>query len=332
MDDVAQAAGVSKSTVSYVLSGKKSISDEVVAAVHTAIDSLGYTPRISTPKLSKKLKVLSFCIPLHRERDFSQDSYFLPLLDGAYSAAVQAGYELCINPVAIESPVTLDQFFNDLPLFDGIILANLQASHLFREAIHSAGIPYVLNGTPEPDERDSSFYVDVDIVGAAYQASRLLAAKGHKNIYYLEMMDELVQSHGHIEGYKIAHKEADLPWIDANLAHARVNMDECQKLVEGLLSERNDITAFVAANDIMARGVLFALMNAGIPVPGKKAVVGMGGSMTSYNSIPRLTTVDYQPYMNGQTAVKMLIDIIERRRIQPSHVLIPGQLIERDTV
>lgn len=332
MDDVASEAGVSKSTVSYVLSGKKSISDEVTEKVHGAIKTLGYTPRISTPKLTRNLNVISFCIPLQNEGDFSQDSYFLNVLDGAYNAAARAGYEICINPVVVSSSATMNSFLNNLPLYAGVVLANLQSSHIFREAIQDAGIPYVLNGTPESDERDMSFYVDVDVVGAAYQASRYLISKGHKNIFYIEMTSDFVQSHKHIEGYRMAHEEAGLPWSDNNIAHARVNLDECRKTAREIVKERNDITAFVTPNDIMARGVLFALHDERVAVPGKVAVIGMGGSMTSIDSFPQMTTIDYQPYENGRIAVEMLLDIISKKRILPSHVLIAGQLIERETV
>ena len=330
LDDVARTAGVSKSTVSYVLSGKKSISKEVCETVYNVIEELGYKPRVSTPRLSRKLKVLCFCIPLQSEGDFGQDSYHLPLLEGAHAAAGEAGYELSIHPLIFNSS-SAELFFQNLPLYDGVILGNLWGDHRFRNAVQEAGIPYVYYGSPETEEQDSTFFVDVDVVGAGYQASRYLIEKGHRNIFYVEMSDEMIQSRKHVEGYRTAHEEYGVPWREENLAHARVNMDECQELAGRILGEREEITAFVAVNDVMARGLLLAFMGAGVPVPGKIAVLSMGGTLTARDSIPKLTSVDYHPHLNGRTAVEMLVDVIEKRRLQPSHILIPATMVERDT-
>jgi len=332
MDIIGKKAGVSKSTVSYVLSGKKKISREIEERVLQVVDELNYHPQLSAPKLVKQeLKIISLCIPMESKR-LSDDDYYLPLIEGALDRAHKEGYQLIINKIAQDDKISERAFYRSLNTVDGVILANLRKDHIYDNALKQATIPYVVNGTPEKGELDKVFYVDLDLVGVGFQASQYLIKTGHNNIFYINMPKEFIQSRQRLEGFKLAHKEAGIAWKEENICYLNVNIEDSYTKAREVIRKRgNEINGFVVANDIMAMGVVRALQEEKISIPDRVAVIGMGGNMLAGVTHPQLTTIDFSPYRCGYESAGMLIEIITRKRIQPSHTLIPGSLVQRET-
>jgi LacI family transcriptional regulator len=68
-----------------------------------------------------------------------------------------------------------------------------------------------------------------------------------------------------------------------------------------------------------------------IPIPSKMEIISMGGTMMGAITVPSLTTIDFNPHKHGYEAARLLLDVLEKKRIQPFHLILPGTLVERDS-
>jgi len=328
--DIAEHAGVSRTSVSYVLSGKKRLSSEVEERVMKAVDELGYTPPRHAERLHRKPpKIINFCLPLEAGT-ISDDPYYIPLIEGALEHASAYGYHLMITRLTQGDKTAEEMFYRSFEFINGVILCNLQQDHVYEQALIDHGIPYVVNGTP--DNIDTKYYVDADIEGIGYQAATYLLKKGHRQICYINLAEHLLQSQQRLSGFQLAHQEFGLPWEESCHAFCNVSMEESYELMDEILkSGKHAVTAVVTSNEIQARGVIKALQERQIAIPQEIAVVSMGGSTLSVIGHPKVTTIDFSPSRIGYESAKMLIEVITRKRIRPSQLIVPGKLIERES-
>lgn len=330
INDIAAHAGVSKASVSYVLSGTKRLKKDTEERVMKAVEELGYTPPKQVTRLQKKQpKLINFCLPLEKGK-ISDDPYYIPLIEGAMEYAVSHGYHLMLTRLTKGDEAAEQIFFQSLDFIDGCILCNLQQDDIYEQALIDRHIPYVVNGTPI--KVHTKFYVDADIEGIAYQASSYLLKKGHQKIQYINLAEHLIQSQQRLSGFMLAHREFNVPWEEDKHHYCNVSMEESYDLMKQLLrGEKNYVSAIVTSNEIQARGAIKAIQEHHIAIPQQMAVVSMGGSVLSVVGHPRLTTIDFSPSQIGYEAAKMLIEVINKKRIRPSQMVIPGKLIVRES-
>src|SRR5690606_5577097 len=142
--DVARAAGVSRSTVSYALSGKRAISDEVRARVERAVRELGYTPNAGARALatsqSKVIGLLARFLP----DEFAPA--MMQYIQGVSDTALEAGYDilLCSDP---NGPQALKRI-TDSRMVDGVVLLNVAEDDDRLPVLRAAPQPGALVGLP----------------------------------------------------------------------------------------------------------------------------------------------------------------------------------------
>src|SRR5205085_2949739 len=96
-----------------------------------------------------------------------------------------------------------------------------------------------------------------------------------------------------------------------------------------LLERVPTTTAIFAHNDAMAIGALSALHDLGLRVPEDCAVVGCDDIPIAAHTIPPLTTVHLPLYETGETAMRLLLDLIEHKETEQQRVLLPVHLVKR---
>jgi LacI family transcriptional regulator len=331
ISDIAKHAGVSKTSVSYVLSGRKKLSAEVEERIMAAVAELGYTAPTHSSRLMKEPpKIINYCLPLEKGT-LDDDPYYIPLIEGAMDYSASHGYHMIITRLTKGDEIAEGMFYSSFPFVNGVILCNLQIDHLYEQALIDNNIPYVVNGTPE--NINTKYYVDADIEGIAYQAATYLLKKGHRKIFYINLAEHLLQSKQRLSGFKLAYQDFDLPWDDSYHRFCNVNVDDSAQLVRSILNDKSyHATAIVASSEIQAWGAIQKCQELQISIPQQMAIVSMGGSSLSNIGYPNLTTIDFSPRKIGMESAKMLIEVIERKRIRPSQLIVPGKLIERESV
>lgn len=326
---VAERAGVSTAAVSYALSGKRKISPKVTEKIKTAILELGYKPSILARNLASS-KTWTVGLYTSPTRNIREDVFFSSMLAGILDELHQKKYQLHLYADYLnENPVDHPDLSMTQPI-DGALIMNPRVDDVYLGHIKRQGIPFVVIGTPS--DPDKVFYVDVDITAGSYIATNYLISKGHTRMLFVDGPADYMQSLHHLQGSRLAYVESGLAWNDGDVIHVDLAEDAAYGSLEGLGSRISDYTAILAFHDVTSYGIMRFLKGRRIRVPGDVAYVSMGNTLISRAYTPAITSVDMAPYEMGRRAAELLVDVVEKRRIQPSHTIIPVQLVERESV
>jgi DNA-binding LacI/PurR family transcriptional regulator len=313
--DVARVAGVSKSLVSLVLRGSGGVSATSREAVDRAIRELDYRPnRAASDLAAKSRKVVGVLID-----DYS-NPWFVDLLRGLDRALSAEGFRLSVADTATASRAEdpLEGFLS--MRVDGIVVARDVPRTLLGVNVP----PFVIAGTRAnvPEGVDA---VGSDDEKGARLATEHLLSLGHRAIGHLTVT-------GGAGGVRRRSFEATMN--DAG-ARAIVTPDRgpateragFESALE-LLTERPEVTAVFAANDVMALGALGAARELGLDVPGRLSIVGYDNTALAQTRLVDLTTVDHDSVGVGREAGRLLLARMAgkepvgiRRTLEPSLVV-----------
>lgn len=172
-------------------------------------------------------------------------------------------------------------------------------------------------------------YVSVDNVGAAATAIQHFVSVGQRRIAHITGHMEIADARDRLQGYKNGLEAAGLP-IDPNLIYyGAFHRSAGYNGLKHLWQYRPD--AVFAASDTVAVGVLQAAHELGVRVPDDVGVIGFDDIDVATQSIPLLTTVSQPVQQKGTVAANLLIDLIEGRVHGPQHILLPTELIVRQS-
>lgn len=330
LKDVAELAGVSAATVSYVLSGKRTISEETKARVLEAIEQLDYVPDLTARGLSMRdSKLIGVVVPQTEpgERLMFQNSFYSEVLGSIEYYARQKGYHILISATdANESYLTLAKQRN----LDGIIVIGMYPDEFYHE-MKKTQIPIVLIDSYCNDHYYHNIRID-DAYGS-YLAARHLLEKGHRDIaFFAGQMKENGVMKKRLLGYQQALDEFHVEFKDEYVFEGQIDYQSGVELAGKLTEIAPGVTAIVAAADILAIGAVKGLYEAGKTVPGDYSVVGFDDLEISQYLTPGLTTVKQQISLKGQKAVDLLLKHIENPSLPKQEEILPLELVERGSV
>lgn len=303
--DVAAAAGVSPTTVSHALSGKRRVSPEVRERVHQAMRQLGYTPRRSAQSLaSGRTRVIGLIVP-----DIG-NAYFAALAQGVERSTVDRGYNvlLCTTGFDHAREVHALEMIRSRAV-DGVVYA-AGAPPTTSELTRLLGdLPLVLVDEEIP-EASATLFVSDNEAGGRLAAEHLLGL-GHRSAVVLQANAELVSSRSRVQGFTAAWTAGGgdpVTVVEGGFTdeggHAAV-----VPLVPWLAD--GGATAVFAVNDLMALGATEALWSAGLSVPEDISVVGFDDIVPVRYARPSLTTVRQDVALLGVSAGTALVSALE---------------------
>ncbi|WP_313751536.1 LacI family DNA-binding transcriptional regulator [Streptomyces parvus] len=272
--DVARRAGVAPSTVSYVLSGSRKISQETRTAVRAAVEELGYHPRASARTLrSARSNVLALAVPRQPGKYRGTDGTFaIDISD----AARDHGYDVVLitdlNGVAAMRRVV------GSGMADAAVLMAVEERDQRAAVLREKEFPVVLLGRSE--DEPGLPWVDLDWEAAVALALRETAAAGHRHIVFLSSAQHEIDSR---RGYALRGLAGARLAARENTADIRVvpSSGEPEKLARALceaLAFRPAPTALVVQHLILLPHLLREVSAAGLRVPEDLAVVLVGSS------------------------------------------------------
>ena len=303
--DVARRAGVSRSTVSYVLNDqtqqKIPISDETRQRVLDAIDELGYEPDARAQSLRRgNTNIVGVIIPV------IQNPFFWQILSGISDGLQEAGYSLHLthHPLDLQQEANTIRQLKTQPV-DGFILLAAAKYLLPRltEYLHKSGRPVV---------EITAAKADFDHVVHTYNSgTRDLMAHllelGHRRIGFVYGIAQEVQGFDRLLAYREIMKDAGLSVDEAFEVHCGETLEEAYQAAYTLLNHADRPTALLVINDMLAMAVLRAANDLGLTVPGDLSVASFDDiPFASYTS-PRLTTVSGKAEESGRAAVRLLL-------------------------
>ncbi|MDR2922114.1 MAG: LacI family transcriptional regulator [Treponema sp.] len=328
--DVAAYAGVSPAAVSYYFKKTKKLSRNLEQKLEEGARILRYTPIHSPnkPEPAPQIKQVNMCV-IVENNDVRDDIYIFSMMNGVMDCLAEHEYQLSFNRLIVGDHKSRELFISGLDHSAGVILCNNRKGHCLEDEIKERQIPYVLLGSPEKAESD--FYVDVDTQGVGFQATEHLLSREHRRILFLNLSEDMLQSQQRREGFIFAHKQRGLEFNDADHVFAPISAEICCQIVKDYFKKDSAYTAVLTSNEIQAQGVIRALKELKMPVPSKVALISMGGTMLGALTVPSLTTIDFNPHKHGYEAARLLVDVLTKKRIQPFHLILPGNLVERNS-
>ncbi|MYH71522.1 MAG: LacI family transcriptional regulator [Acidimicrobiia bacterium] len=320
--DVALAAGVSQSTVSRALRDDPRISSTTRERVRQAAEQLGYVPnRVARNLRERRSRVVGVMV-----QDID-NAFYTQLLADMHQELLVAGYAftLIVDPLHLRSDVTRLRNLLDAS-FDGLIITTATLDSDAPEALHRRGIPIVLSVRSIPGlEVD---IVESDNVAAGQLAARHLVSLGHRDIAAI-MGPEVTSTTQHrIVGANqvLGHSLPPERVFNGPYSHESGH-SHCRRLLQG----DRPPTAIMAANDVIAIGVIDAARQMGYSVPDDISVIGFDDiHMASWHSF-RLTTVRQDTKAIAVQSARRLIERIEDPDGPVTHDKYPVSLTMRAT-
>jgi len=324
--DIARKAGVSIATVSRVINGTGPVSEKTRDRVTKVMEELGYTPNVFARGLMvNSIKVLGLLTIDVR------DLYYASAIHTIEVEARQRGYDviLCstgndINQKKKYLKLLLQKRVDGIILVGSVFKEKTNNSHILEAA---RDVPVVMvNGDVEGD---NIYSVICDDSFGIYSAVGHLVKNGRKDIVFINDVDTF-SGIAKTKGFKNGMKEYGLNLKQDSIIKTTEGINGGYAAVEKLINEGKKISAIVAAQDILAVGVLKRLQEAGIKVPEDIAVIGYDNSLISCCTTPELTTVDSKVEAISSLAIKTLIDVIEGKNVPVKTVITP-ELVIRGT-
>jgi LacI family transcriptional regulator len=329
--EVAERAGVSRTTVSFVLNDVPGIriSEETRQIVLQAARDLDYHPDATARRMvSGRTHVIGFV--LRQEHDQAFADRFVPVvLTGVSAAASAQGYKILFEPIPPGDNTGAYTRLTRERHVDGIVLSGprLDDEELLRSP--GQGAPVVLLGQLPNTNLP---YVDVNNFGGARQAAAHLARLGHRRIGLITNADLVyTASADRRAGYQAALEEAGLPYREELVRYGDFTPQSGAVAMEQLASLDDPPTAVFVASDTVALGALQALRRRGLRVPDDMALVGFDDIQLSAFIDPPLSTVRLPAYGLGWGAADLLMRLIDGEEIRAPYVLLETELVVRES-
>lgn len=326
LEEIAEIAGVSRSTVSRVVNHHAGVKPAVRTRVMQVIQETGYHPDPAARSLaSRRSGIIGLVVPRAVQFLFI-DPYYPRLLQGIAQACNSYDYILSLFLFHTEeeeqklSPRVLRN-----QLVDGVILSALPLDDPLVKQLVGNKIPFVMIGRPD-DPTEVSF-VNVDNVTGAYSAVRHLIQLGRKRIATITGPLDTTVGLDRKQGYFNALNDRGIIVDDRLIVEGDFTEISGYLGMQRLLPQQPQ--AVFVASDTMALGALRALRQAGVKVPAEIAVVGYDDLPLSATSEPPLTTVRQPIRRLGAQAVESLVDILYNGPQPPRHMVTTTELIVR---
>jgi len=326
--DIAKRAGVSVATVSRTLSDPQTVRPATRERVLLAIDEMKYTPNAIARQLRRRRNETVIVIVPQIANPF-----FSGIVQSIENVAMELGYRVLLGETQ-GNQVRLDHYADMVltRVADGLILLGSLLPGVVRASIEEGlapAIPLVL--ACERFEGLDCPTVSIDNVAAGDLAVRHLAERGCRRIATITGPLDNTLSQDRLEGYRAALAAAGLDHAGEWVVEGDFSIDSGRAAMERLLDAASVPDGVFCANDEMAIGAEQAIRARGLSIPGDIALVGFDDLRFGAFAAPPLTTIRQPTTELGETAMRLLDAVLHERAIAQRTVVLPHQLIERES-
>ncbi len=329
--EVAELAGVSRTTVSFVLNGvdKANISAATQARVLEAARSLSYIPAAAGRTLaSGRTRTLGLFI-CHAEH-LQVDAFIPGALYGLNEVSQKYGFKVIVE--AIEDPAQPDAYLELVRAkqVDGLVVLNPRRGDRGLAKLTKEDIPVVIMGASELPQAHT---VSTDNNSApAKRLTEHLIKLGHTRIAHISYGGlEYQGADERYQGYRQALAEVGFPYDPALLRTGDYSAASGFLAMTSLLEAHADFTGLFASNDTVALGAMAALRQRGLRIPEDVAVVGYDDIPMAAYAAPPLTTIRSPALEHGRLAGEMLIKLIRGEPVNKMQIQLELNLIVRES-
>lgn len=326
--EVARLAGVSRSTVSYVLSGKRPVTEATRLRVLRVIDEVGYQPSAVARSLRHgDTRTLGLVIPPLRHRLSAEQLFFV----GAVAdAAADHDYDILLSPSGGDREAAFDKLVGERRV-DGIVLMETGEHDDHAQKLAASKFPFVTIGRTGSD---AHAWVDLDYAGLIADGARRLHALGHRQVALINRPQELLD-----RGYGPAiraHQGFRKACAELGLTGPTLCCDDLpaagQRSVGQIFAAEPGVTAILTINEEALSGVIFALGERGCQVPADVSVLAVASPRVATAVHPQVSAAEVPAEQMGRQAVETLLQLLASPSAPLAHVLLSPAFADRGSV
>lgn len=305
--DVARVAGVSRSTASYALSGKRSLSEEVRRRVADAVEELGYTPNAGARALAtSQTRTIGLLAQFHSD-EFAPAmmQYFL----GVSNTARELGYDVLLVSEP-DGPRALKRVLSSR-MVDGVVLLNVAEHDTRLPVLRTAAQPGALVGLPADCTGVDVFDLDFEESGRLMVDH--LTRLGHRELLLVSQPEHVVERGGAYVWrlQDAALEQAARDGAVLHTAFAEASQPEVGRTLEELLRAHPDVTGIILNNEAAASALPGVLSARGLRAPHDVSVLGRYSDEFARTFSLPYSSVESAPDRLGRMAVRQLVRRIE---------------------
>lgn len=312
--DIADALGVSKTTVSRAISGKGRIGSETRERVLKYIDAHNYTPNVIAKSLAQN-KTYNLAVVMPGDYELIDLPFFQNCIMGIQEIASSFDYDMLLTVCNNADVTKLERIVRNRKV-DGVILLRSFMDDVQVEYLQEKNVPFVVTGS---SNYKGVVQVDNDHRAACRELTSILLMKRMKKIALIGGNEEHVVTQSRLMGFKDAFADSGLA-VDESLIY--MNLDN-PVLLDGQLDDiiKREVDCIVCMDDAICMEVLYKLRREGISVPDQIRVASFYNSSMLETHDPSITSLDFDAKELGMLVCRTLLDMIEGQKVQKKTLL-----------
>jgi DNA-binding LacI/PurR family transcriptional regulator len=327
--DVAEAAGVSKTAVSFAFNNPGRLAVDTASRIIAVADSLGYRPDpVARMLTQRRTGTIGLVVPQALASIFS-NPFFGMFSAGVAAVAEEAGYALhFISPLHGSLSRAIAR-----ATVDGIVAIGLAADHPEIAEIRRAGVPMT---AVDSDLFENLPSVDVDDEGGARAAADHVVGLGHRDILIVAIERAEHAPKGaedtvsrRLRGYRAALAGVGVDVGDEDVIVSPATYSGGVAAIGRAWEAGRRPTAILAMSDAIAIGVIRGLRDRGLSIPADVSVVGFDDIELAETTDPPLTTVHQPIRGKGEEAARLLLSLLAGNEEPAGHRRLATHLIVR---
>ena len=330
IQDIAEVAGVSHTTVSRALHDSSLIRPETREQIKQIAKDMGYIPNALAQCLrGQRTNTIGLVVTTIAD----------PFVDRVVRGIEDIAQKFNLNVFLSESKNDPEHELSLIEMFqrrrvDGLIVAAARLDVNYEKRIARANVPTVIINQQAESSLELLHTVQIDDYSGARMAVKHCVDLGHSRIGYLGAGNRPRSNRIRFQAYQDVLAESGIPYREefvriapSDHQYHSDDVTDGYAMLHSLLDD--EISAVFCYNDMIAIGALMASRAAGISIPEHLSLVGFDDIELGQYVTPPLTTVHQPKFRLGQIAISMLLDLLENRPVKDS--VLPTQLILRGT-
>lgn len=323
--DVAKAAGVSVATVSKVLNGYTTVNEKTKERVLQFVKELQFRPNSAARALVGRR---SMTIGIFLTTSLAHP-FFTQILSGMEQSLKSKGYDLIyLAQLSWSKEYSFVRHCQSRNV-EGVVVFGYQHDDMNIGELIESGIPTLFIDLDVREGR--SGYISSDNKDAVQRTVQYLSGLNHRRISFLSGTEDDYVSRQRLEGYRLGIMGIGIPYRDDYVVYGDFTREAGYRDMKQLLSHLQPPTAVICCSDMSAIGAIEAIEDAGLTVPGHISVVGFDDIELASHVRPALTTVRQDRITIGKKAIELLDELITDESCPPPEVIVPTELIIRDS-
>ena len=325
--DLAEAAGVSISTVSKALNDSYSISEKTKNRIREIADSMGYQPNARARSFARqKNGIILFAADLSRGVGF-ENPHMFEIVTGVDRYLDEKGYSLILKHATKDNAPEAIKELMQSEEADGIILHAGILTKQLAFVLGKEAYPHLVIG--KPDFPNTLSWIDVSHEAAGQLAANYLLDKGYRRIVFLMGDAELDQiSHRRLDGINIVFEEEEL---SIETITGISGYEESRTITEEILERKEIPEVILCTNNYLALGCIQSIRTKGLRIPEDIALMTFDNYPFSMIVEPTLTAIEVDMFEMGNQAARFMLQKIKKPNLQTQSFCTTPMLLERDS-